>query len=107
MPSSVHLPIDPQALRTFTTVARIGNITRAAECLHRSQPAISLQIKNLNEGTGLKRFHRTHQGMVLTPEGAALLPLADKVLNALTEGIQQRKLYSHKAGCKWCPDLQY
>ncbi|CAM3876893.1 LysR family transcriptional regulator [Bordetella tumulicola] len=85
MPSPVHLPIDPQALRTFTTVARIGNITRAAQCLHRSQPAISLQIKNLNEATGLKLFHRTHQGMVLTSEGAALLPLADKVLNALTE----------------------
>lgn len=85
MPNHPQLPIDPQALRTFTTVARIGNITRAAERLHRSQPAISLQIKNLNAATGLKLFHRTHQGMELTPEGAALLPLADKVLNALTE----------------------
>ena len=85
MPSPTHLPLDLQALRTFTTVARVGNITRAAEYLHRSQPAISLQIKSLNEATGLKLFHRTHQGMELTPEGAALLPLADKVLSALTE----------------------
>src|SRR5690606_29544105 len=39
----------------------------------------------LNAVTGLRLFHRTHQGMELTPEGAAFLPLADKVLNALTE----------------------
>lgn len=83
MPSPPLLPIDPQVLRTFTTVARIGNITRAAQCLHRSQPAISLQLKNLSKITGLQLFHRTHQGMELTVAGAALLPLADRALDAL------------------------
>lgn len=85
MPSPHNLYIDPQALLTFVTVARTGNVTRAAECLHRSQPAISLQLKSLSEATGLKLFQRTHQGMELTAEGAALRPLADNVLAALTE----------------------
>jgi DNA-binding transcriptional LysR family regulator len=88
MPSLSTTYIDPQALLTFVTVARIGNVTRAAEVLHRSQPAISLQIKNLSELTGLKLFQRTHQGMELTVEGAALRPLAEKALGALSEFSQ-------------------
>lgn len=82
---SSPLLLDPQALRTFATVARIGNLTRAAACLHRSQPAISLHLKNLSKATGLRLFRRTHAGVELTAEGAALLPLADKVLNAMAE----------------------
>lgn len=88
MPSLPIASLDLQTLLTFVTVARIGNITRAAEVLHRSQPAISLQIKNLSEQTGLKLFHRTHQGMMLTVEGEALRPLAEKVLGALTDFAQ-------------------
>jgi len=80
--------MDPQLLLTFVTVARIGNMTRAAQALHRSQPAISLQIKSLSEQTGLKLFHRTHQGMTLTIEGETLLPLAEKTLAALSEFAQ-------------------
>ena len=66
-------------------VAREGNVSRAAERLHRSQPAVSLQLKALAEATGLKLFHRTPQGMVLTPDGAALLPMAERALSALGE----------------------
>ncbi len=85
MAHSSHSPIDLQALRAFATVGRVGNVTRAAEKLHRSQPAISLQIKTLSEITGLKLLHRTPQGMVLTADGTALIPLAEKVLAALNE----------------------
>ncbi|WP_406625225.1 LysR family transcriptional regulator [Acidovorax sp. SDU_ACID1] len=85
MPSRPHLPVDPQALRAFTIVAREGNVSRAAERLHLSQPAVSLQLKALAEVTGLKLFQRTPQGMALTPDGAALLPLADKALAGLGE----------------------
>jgi len=77
--------IDPQTLRAFAAVAREGSVSRAAEKLHRSQPAISLQLKTLAETTGLKLLERTPQGMALTPDGTALLPLADKSLAALGE----------------------
>lgn len=85
MSTRSHLPVDPQTLRAFTVVAREGNVSRAAQRLHLSQPAVSLQLKALARATGLKLLRRTPQGMALTPDGAALLPLADKALAGLGE----------------------
>ena len=76
---------DPQTLRAFVAVAREGNVSRAAQRLHLSQPAVSLQLKALAEATGLQLFTRTPKGMALTQDGAALLPLADKALAALAD----------------------
>lgn len=76
---------DPQTLRAFVAVAREGNVSRAATRLHLSQPAVSLQLKALAESTGLTLFTRTPHGLVLTPDGAALLPQAEKALAALVD----------------------
>lgn len=78
-------PIDPQTLRAFVAVAREGNASRAALRLHLSQPAVSLQLKTLAEATGLQLFTRTPQGMALTRDGAALLPVAERALAALAD----------------------
>jgi len=77
--------IEPQTLRAFVAVAREGNVSRAATRLHLSQPAVSLQLRTLADATGLQLFTRTAQGMALTADGAALLPLADKALAGLAE----------------------
>lgn len=91
--------LDPQTLRAFVAVAREGNVSRAARALHRSQPAISLQLKSLAEHTGLRLFSRTPQGLALTPDGAALLPQAEKSLNALRDFSQAaRRLQSTVRG---------
>ena len=74
--------IDIRTFRIFTAVAREGNLSRAADKLSLTQPAVSLQIKGLQAATGLRLFTRSAQGMNLTPDGAALLPLAEKVLAA-------------------------
>lgn len=79
---------DPQTLRAFVAVAREGNVSRAAQRLHLSQPAVSLQLKGLAENTGLTLFTRTPQGLVLTRDGAALLPQAEKALAALADFSQ-------------------
>lgn len=76
---------DPQTLRAFITVAREGNVSRAALRLHLSQPAVSLQLKSLAQSTGLQLFTRTPHGLALTPDGAALLPQAEKALAALAD----------------------
>lgn len=76
---------DPQTLRAFVAVAREGNVSRAARHLHLSQPAVSLQLKGLAQQTGLVLFTRTPQGLVLTRDGAALLPQAEKALAALAD----------------------
>ena len=71
-----------QALRCFITVAREGTVSRAAALLGLTQPAVSLQLKALEQSTGLQLFNRTPGGFTLTEAGAALLPLAHKAVSA-------------------------
>ena len=61
--------IDFELYRIFYTVANNGNITKAAEELMISQPAISKSIKNLEEQLGGQLFVRTKRGVFLTEEG--------------------------------------
>jgi DNA-binding transcriptional LysR family regulator len=74
--------MDLTLLRAFVTVARVGNLTRAAVQLHLTQPAVSLQVKNLQETLGVSLFARTAHGLALTRDGQALLPLAERALAA-------------------------
>jgi DNA-binding transcriptional LysR family regulator len=67
-------------LRAFVAVARTGSVSRAAEQLHLTQPAISLKLKQLQANLGLTLFSRRPQGLALTPDGHALLPAAEKAL---------------------------
>ena len=69
-------------LRSFAAVAESGHLTRAAERLHISQPAVSAQIKALEDELGVALFERVSSGMVLTAAGRTLLPAAESVLAA-------------------------
>ena len=69
-------------LRSFAAVAELGHLTRAAEKLHISQPALSAQIKALEDELGVALFERTPSGMMLTAAGQRLLPEATKVVSA-------------------------
>ena len=69
-------------LRSFVAVAEAGHLTRAAEKLHISQPAVSAQIKALEDELDLALFERTSSGMVLTSAGERLLTDAERVLAA-------------------------
>jgi len=77
--------MDYTALRVFVAVARAGNLTRAAERLYMTQPALSLQIKKLQSELDLVLFERTPQGMRLTELGYKLLPSAERALAAMAE----------------------
>jgi len=95
----MSLPADLQILRAFCAVAREGNVSRAAQRLHLSQPAVSLQLKRLAESTGLALFSRTPLGLALTGDGAALLPQAERVLAALADFEQAaQRLHSTVRG---------
>lgn len=69
-------------LRTFSIVAEEGHLTRAAERLHTSQPAVSAHIKALEAELGVMLFERTPKGMKLTPQGVLIKQEADQVLSA-------------------------
>lgn len=69
-------------LKTFVKIAEEGSLTKAAELLFTSQPAISAQIKALEEELGVALFDRTSRGMQLTAKGRLLYTQALDTLNA-------------------------
>jgi len=78
-------------LRTFETVAEEGNLTRAAERLFTSQPAISAHIKSLERELDVVLFRRTSKGMQLTPAGRILREKANRVLGAASDLVAEAK----------------
>ena len=77
--------MDLKHIRSFAAVAREGNLTRAAEHLHLTQPALSLQLKSFQESLDLTLFSRSAQGLSPNADGRALLPPALRVLDALDD----------------------
>lgn len=73
-----NIPTD--ALRALVTVVEVGGFAKAGELLCLSQPAVSLQIKRLEELLGKKLFKKQGQRQVLNHQGEILLPLAKQVL---------------------------
>ena len=77
--------VDLLSLKSFVAVAREGTVSQAAQTLHLTQPAVSLQLKAMQTRLKLQLFARSGRGLVLTRDGAALLPQAEKVLAALQD----------------------
>jgi DNA-binding transcriptional LysR family regulator len=78
-------------LRSFVAVAESGNLTRAAERLHLSQPAVSAHIKALEDHLDVLLFDRTPSGMVPTAAGKTLLHEAQQVI-AAAQHLRSRAL---------------
>lgn len=74
-------------LRAFVAVARYGSFTLAAEALHRTQPAITVQIKQLEQTLGLSLFDRTTRQLRLTTVGLELVPVLSSMLQQLDNMI--------------------
>ena len=75
--------MDLNHLRSFVAVAQLGHLTRAAETLHLSQPALSSHIKTLEEQFGVTLFERSSSGMTLTPSGRRLLTEVEQIIAAV------------------------
>ncbi|MFQ5802822.1 MAG: LysR family transcriptional regulator [Candidatus Methylomirabilales bacterium] len=72
-------------LRIFLTVARHRSYSRAAEDLYLSQPAVSIQIRELEQAIGAPLFERAGRNILLTEAGEALLPYAQRVHQVLDD----------------------
>jgi DNA-binding transcriptional LysR family regulator len=75
-------------IETFVSIARRGGFARAAESLHRSQPAISRRVEMLEQQLGAPLFERVRGGVILTEAGRALLPYAEAALAGLKDGAE-------------------
>ncbi|MFS8604592.1 MULTISPECIES: LysR family transcriptional regulator [Priestia] len=70
-----------RVLRYFLMVAREGNITKAADVLHVTQPTLSRQLKDLEQELGKKLFIRSSHSIILTDEGMLLRNRAEEIVN--------------------------
>ncbi|MET9657527.1 LysR family transcriptional regulator [Streptomyces sp. NPDC006510] len=85
------MDIDTRLLRSFVAVAEEGTLTRAAERLFISQPALTKQIKQLEAALSAALFIRSRHGMALTTAGRSLAEQAPAVLDAWDHALRQTK----------------
>jgi DNA-binding transcriptional LysR family regulator len=81
----------PDQLITLATVAEHGNISHAAQALHLSQPAVSGQLKLLQEAFGEPLYQRAGRGVRLTAAGEQLLPYAERLRDTFRQAQALRE----------------
>ena len=81
-------PVDLGWLRIFVEVARSGSLSSAAASLGLTQPAVSYQIRRVEEQMGITLFHRRHRGVELSSEGHRLLEIAEKAVGGVDSLVQ-------------------
>jgi len=84
--------MDLRHLRTFITVADAGTVSKASVLLHVAQPALSRQIKELEDEFGVRLFQRVRRRLILTTEGERLLADSRTVLGAAHTLTENAKL---------------
>jgi DNA-binding transcriptional LysR family regulator len=85
------MDVDTRLLRYFAVVASEGNLTRAAEKLFVSQPALTKQIKQLERQLGVQLFTRSRAGTTLTSAGQALANATAAVLAGWDQALRETK----------------
>lgn len=80
--------LNPRYLMVFCVVAELRSLSRAAEVLHLSQPAISKTLKALEDILRQPLYERTAKGIVLTEAGRALLPYACAMSRSLAQATR-------------------
>ncbi len=84
--------------RVFYTVAKRGSLTKAAEELYISQPAVSQSIRQLENQLGVSLFNRTHRGMELSDQGGKMIfSKVEQALKLFTEAENKIQLLSTNA----------
>ncbi len=83
----MRLDLPTDLLRSFAAIADAGGIAKAAERVHRTQPAVSLQVKRLEGMLGVALVRRQGRGVALTEAGERLLVYARRILTLNDEAV--------------------
>lgn len=81
--------MDDFKLRVFKEVVEKKSFSKAAASIYISQPAVSLQIRNLEEQLGAKLFDRTPEGVILTKAGQIFFKYAERIFNDYKEAKKE------------------
>ena len=79
--------LDPDQLRTFIAIAETGSFTRAADVVAKTQSAVSMQMRRLEERVGKPLFEREGRASRLSAEGERLLPYARRIMKLQAETV--------------------
>lgn len=99
--------VNPEYLLTFSTVAEVGSVSKAAEHLNLSQPAVSGQLRALTELIGEPLYTRHARGITLTEAGLELLPHAQALARTMRQvgelaHVKRHRVKSHvRLGVSW------
>jgi DNA-binding transcriptional LysR family regulator len=91
------MDVDTRLLRYFAAVAEEGNLTRAAERLFVSQPALTKQVKQLEGLLGVRLFTRSRAGMALTEPGLVLAEQVPALLADWDQILRQTRIAAGRA----------
>ncbi|MGI5290368.1 LysR family transcriptional regulator [Nonomuraea polychroma] len=91
------MDVDTRLLRYFVAVAEEGSLTRAAERLFVSQPALTKQIRQLETQLGVRLFTRSKTGMALTEPGRTLAQRAPALLGGWDEVLRETRRTAGRA----------
>lgn len=80
------MEINMEWYRVFYWTAKLGSLTKAAEKLHITQPAVSHTLKQLEERLGGQMFFRTTKGVYLTAEGQTLFSYVEQAISSIEIG---------------------
>lgn len=87
------MPINDRQLRYFVKVVEVGNMTKAASLLHVAQPALGIQIRQLEDLLGTPLFERHSRGVSVTPAGQFLYDRAGVILRLMEEAETELKAF--------------
>lgn len=93
------MDVDTRLLRYFATVAEEGSLTRAAERLYVSQPALTKQVKRLEALLGVSLFERSRSGVALTEAGRVLAHRVPSLLDDWDDVLRDTKAAASRAAC--------
>jgi DNA-binding transcriptional LysR family regulator len=90
------MDVNLRQMRAFMAVARFGSFTRAAQLLHLSQPALTVQIRQLEQALGVRLFDRNTRTVSLTAVGRELIPAFQRLLQEFDAVVVNAKDLSAK-----------
>ena len=87
-----------QQIEAFLTIAKHQNLSKAANIMYISQPALSKTLQRFEEGVGIRLFSRGNQGVILTSEGSYLYSVLLPLYGSLTRALETARSISTSPG---------